>query len=313
MIDRVELHTIVGADEVEAIIEQNHLEYCTKGKKTYWESGEYGKFDGLYVKIDEHGRVEIACSLHKIWRKHAEDGKLDNSRMFCITDALACIELLQDITGIGLRTSVVHYFEVGLSLQMSSEAINYIVEVDCVEAGKETKRLFVDANYEEDRQKTSTKTKDMRKVMKIYDKTFEAEERGREGVDPHVLRIETIYKRQKVTMAEFGTRDFLEKYARRFRADWLALHFRPVMRAKAGTKVSEIAKATDIIKEGVDAYLARNRKDYKEGRLTAKQWRTIREFAEDWTNKSKDFCLVEGKEQKEYKVAINQAFKTAIL
>ncbi len=264
------------------MIDRNHLELCKMGEKTYWQSNEWGNFDGLFVKLDEHGHIQIKCSLHKVWRKHREDGKLDNSRPFCITHAIASIGLLEDMTGVDLNKATVAYFELGLNLPMSQEASEYIAEVDGVDCEKGGKALFVDANFDADRQKTSLKTKNMRKVLKMYDKSYEALDRGREDVEPNILRIETMYKRQKVPMDDFVSRAWLDKYAKRFYADWQKLKFRRELRADPGCKASQIEKAREIRRIGLDAYLNVSKQAFSARRITKKQWETIRTFARAW-------------------------------
>lgn len=196
---------------------------------------------------------------------------------------------------------------------MSREAIDYIRRVDRVDVGKEKRQLFVDANFDQDSQKTSIKTKDMRKVMKIYDKTHEALERRRSNVDENVLRVETIYKRQKIQMSQFASRVFLDKYARRFRADWIELQFDKVLVSSAGMKGSQIQKAHDIMRVGVDRFLAEARREYKSGRITKRQMRTMTDFAAKWPDLKKNFRFEPSKEEREYRQMLENQFTIAFL
>lgn len=314
MIDKVEIHKIVDFDaEAVAIIDKNHLECCTRGEKTYWQSTAWGNFDGLFLKLEPGGHLQIKCSLHKIWRKVMEDGKLDNSRMFCLTHAIESIDVLAEMVGTRLDDAEVTYFEIGLNLRMTDEAARWIAEVDGVDCQKGAKEMYIDANYEANRQKTSLKTKDMRKVLKMYDKTFEAADRGRDDVEANVLRIETMYKRQRVAMAEFRTRQWLDKYVHRFLMDWSAVRFKRYMAFAKGMKQSQVDKAREIMRVGLDEYLKVSRLDYIERRTTKKQWETIRTFARSWPDIAECFWWEQSRYEKEYREQLKSQFEIAYL
>lgn len=314
MFDRVELRARIDfdADAVD-IIDRNHLEACIKGPITFWASTEWGKFDGINMKLNTNGLVHISCSLHKLWRKWREDGKLDNSRMFTITDGIQSIGLLEQITGISMKDAEVLYFEIGMSMQMEKQGDAYISMIDSVDCAKGAKDMYIDANFAKDTQKTSLKTKDMRKVLKIYDKTHEAEDRGRAGVDANMLRVETIYKRQRIKMRDFVRRAWIDPYAMRFRNDWISLRFHQIMRAAPGMKASQIEKARVIKGGGLDAYLANGRRQYQDGAITKKQWETMRTFARSWPELEKNFEMVPTAEEKEYKSKFDRLFNTLFL
>ena len=93
------------------------------------------------------------------------------------------------------ENAVVTYYEIGITMKMKLPADEYIKQVR--EASGRV--LWNDANFPESKQKTTEKSKYFRKVLKIYDKTFEAGEKGRR-VGANILRIETIYKHQSLSL-----------------------------------------------------------------------------------------------------------------
>ena len=75
---------------------------------------------------------------------------------------------------------------------MSRDPSEYIKRVMSTDDARE---MYSDADYKKDRQKTTEKDKDKRKVLKIYDKSFEYRQKGK-AVDDNILRLETVYRRQ---------------------------------------------------------------------------------------------------------------------
>ena len=72
------------------------------------------------------------------------------------------------------------------------------------------KEFFNDANFEKNRQKTTEKSKNIKKVFKIYDKGFEARSKRR-YCDENILRIETVYKRQNIGVSEWLSNSNINK------------------------------------------------------------------------------------------------------
>ena len=136
--------------------------------------------------------------------------------------------------------------------------------------------------------------------MKIYDKTWEAREKHRK-VDNNVLRIETIYKRQKVPIKEFESEAFCGRLATRFMRDWLRLEFVRHVESDKGMKQSQIEKAKQILDIGVEAYLAECKRLYNERRITKKTWETCRIFARSWPDIADKFRMDEGRHEREYR------------
>lgn len=298
MWDKIVMAKKVGQDEADTIIRVNHLEECARGEQVYYQSTAYGNFENIFIHLKD-GRVQVKCSLHKVWAK-LTTGLLDNSRRFTMTDARVAIAMLLKHIGATEDGWIISYFEIGLNLRMEHDPLEYIAQVTSIGGDEDEKEMFNDANWVKWRQKTTERSRNYKKVLKIYDKTWEASEKHRK-VDNNVLRIETIYKRQKVPIKEFGSAVFCGKLATRFMRDWLRLEFVRHVEAEKGMKLSQIEKAKQIIDIGVEAYLAECKRLYMERRMTKKAWETCRIFARSWPDIADKFRMAEGSHEREYR------------
>ena len=160
--------------------------------------------------------------------------------------------------------------------------------------------LWNDANFDDYRQATTNKSKYVRKVLKVYDKTFEAGEKGRR-VGDNILRIETMYRHQSVPMLEFIDYYFLSKIGRIFYKDWSEIRFVRELSALKGIKISQLDKAREIHRIGVTRYKEHYKQMYIDGKLTKKQWETIRNFANSWPKECGKYVEEIGELEKEFK------------
>ncbi|UVS04247.1 hypothetical protein NXX67_22655 [Bacteroides fragilis] len=69
-----------------------------------------------------------------------------------------------------IENAVVTYYEIGITMKMSLPADSYIKQMYEVSG----KLLWNDANYSAFKQQTTEKSKYFRKILKVYDKSFEA-------------------------------------------------------------------------------------------------------------------------------------------
>lgn len=299
MWDKIVMTKKVGSDEADTIIRVNHLEECARGEQVYYQSTAYGNFENIFIHL-KNDRVQVKCSLHKVWAK-LTTGLLDNSRRFTMTDARVAMAMLMEHIGAGKEGWTVSYFEIGLNLRMDDEPIRYIEQVTGIRQEDGEREMFNDANWVKHHQLTTERSRNFKKVMKIYDKTWEAREKKRKDVDERVLRIETIYKRQKVPVEEFISEAFGRRLASRFMRDWLRLEWRRYMEAEKGMKQSQIDKARRIIEIGTEAYMEECRRLYMERRMTKKAWETCRTFARSWPSIADKFTMAEGPHEREYR------------
>ena len=286
----------------------NRLQLCTKGKQAYYESSAYGNFEGLYVNIIGNV-VHVKCSLHKLYYKELS-GSLDNSQMFTVSNALKAINTLFDRLGIDRATTKVTYYEIGLNIQVEADPAEYINLVRSI-GETEEKELFNDANFRKNRQKTTEKGRSIKKVLKIYDKGFEARSKGHD-VTGNILRIETMYRRQSIPLSEFTSKSNLKKVYERFYRDWNSIEYQRRIEADKGIKPSQMERARNIIELGREMYLKQNKELFLNGDISKMRWETIRTFVKNWDSLKSKFRFKPDNKEVEYRNELNKAFKIAI-
>ena len=115
------------------------------------------------------------------------------------------------------------------------------------------------------------------------------------------MRIETMYRHQSVPMLEFIDCYFLSKIGRIFYKDWSEIRFVRELSALKGIKISQLDKAREIHRIGVTRYKEHYKQMYIDGKLTKKQWETIRNFANSWSKECGKYVEEIGELEKEFK------------
>lgn len=302
MFDKIIFKAKIDTNDIDTIVLKNYLEQCTEGDELYYKSTAYANFDGCFIEI-RGDTLKCKCSIHKLYSK-GKSGELDNSRPMTFANASKTIrELLLRLCA-KMENVIVTYYEIGVTMKMSMPADAYIRQVEEA-AGR---LLWNDANYPEFRQKTTEKSKYFRKVLKIYDKTYEAGEKGRD-VGSNILRIETVYKHQAVRLTELLDNIYLNKIGRIFYKDWSEMQFARELQATKGVKLSQLDKAREIQRIGVTRYKERYKAMYQAGRLTKKQWETIRTFANGWQKEKAKYIEEIGPLEMEFKEKLISCFQ----
>lgn len=306
MFDRITLKAKIDTSDIDTIVLRNYLEQCTEGDEIYYKSTAYSNFDGCNIEI-RGDTLKCSVSINKLYYR-GKSGKLDNSRPITFRMAVKTIDELLLRLCVRAENVVVTYYEIGLTMRMHHPANEYIKVVDRADE----KIMWNDANYPEYRQRTTEKSKYYRKILKIYDKTFEAKEKKR-SLPGNILRIETIYKHQSVPLLQLTDIVFMEKMGRIFYRDWYELRFDRDIAPAKGAKISQIDKAREIYRLGVTRYKQRYKDLYKEGRLTKKQWETIRNFVNKWSEEMINYEEVIGALEQEFKEKLLSYYQTAII
>lgn len=65
--------------------------------------------------------------------------------------------------------------------------------------------------------------------------------------------------------------------------------------------MSQIDKARELLRLGIERYKDKHKKLYQEGKLTKKQWETIRNFARSWPEEKNKYKEIEREEEKEFR------------
>ena len=293
MFDKVNIKARIDVDDIDTIVLRNYLEQCTEGDELFYKSTAFANFDGCFIEV-RGSTLKCKCSINKLYEKE-QSGKLDNSKPMTFRNAVRTINALLNRLCVKAENAVVTYYEVGVTMKMPRPATEYISLCEEV-AGRV---MWNDANYPVDRQKTSEKSKFYRKVLKIYDKTFEGTSKGRK-VEHNVLRVETVYRHQQIPLLELISNDTMMKIGRVFYNDWNEARFIRDVEA-IGVKMSQLDKAREMVRLGVDRYKEKYKALYMEGKLTKKQWETIRNFARLWTKEKEKYKEIERDEEKEFR------------
>lgn len=293
MFDKVIIKARIDVGDIDTIVLRNYLEQCTEGDELFYKSTAYANFDGCFIEV-RGSALKCKCSINKLYEKE-QSGKLENSKPMTFRNAVRTINVLLNRLCVKPENAVVTYYEVGVTMKMLRPATEYISL--CQEVSGRV--LWNDANYPVERQKTTEKSKYYRKVMKIYDKTFEGISKGRK-VEHNVLRVETVYRHQQVPLVELMSNETMSKIGRVFYNDWNAARFVRDVEA-VGVKMSQLEKARELVRMGVERYRKKYKALYMDGKLTKKQWETIRNFARSWTDEKEKYKEIERDEEREFR------------
>lgn len=293
MFDKIIIKARIDVGDIDTIVLRNYLEQCTEGDELFYKSTAYANFDGCFVEV-RGGTLKCKCSINKLYEKE-QSGKLDNSKPMTFRNAVRTINTLLNRLCVKAENAVVSYYEVGVTMKMPRPATEYIsLMEEC--AGRV---MWNDANYPVDRQKTTEKSKYYRKVLKAYDKTFEGISKGRK-VGNNILRVESVYRHQSVPLLELISNETMAKIGRVFYNDWSGTRFVREIEPSPGVKMSQIDKAREVSRMGVDRYKEKYKAMYMEGKLTKKQWETIRNFARSWPDEKSKYTEIIRDEEKEF-------------
>ena len=314
MFDRITIKATITDDECAHLASLHHLEAYTNesGTRVKYRSTEYKNLSGIFVTIDKN-KLTVSLSLHKYW-KMKNFGRLRNDDLFTVSEAKSAFEMLLFENGLIAAKTKVTYFEIGMNMNVSYDPLTFMELVRYIPRKNDivsNKQMFVDANYRINRQKTTEKHSDIRKYFKIYDKGWEMQEKKRIPIDNYILRIETVYKRHNERSDSFFTDENIKRLVNRFFLDWKDLVFIRTVRADKGRRKSEIERARILINTSPEEYIAKIKDDLRDGILTTKQYRTIREFVRDFDEDK--FRTVISPQEQEYKRLFSSVFQKSRL
>lgn len=113
-------------------------------------------------------------------------------------------------------------------------------------------------------------------------------------------------------MTELTDNFFLSKVGRIFYKDWSEICFVRELSAAKGVKISQLDRAREIYRIGVTRYKERYKQLYLDGKLTKKQWETIRNFANGWPEERKKYVEEIGELEREFKDKLLAGYQTGI-
>ena len=293
------------AERFEELAERNKLQKCSEGNTVYYKSTPEAKLSGLYMQT-KGNKLKINCSLHKQFY-YRLFGRLDNSGQFTMYNAMWMISNLFEEIGIEQKNGFITQYEIGLNIPTDRPPMEYIGLIRRI--GE--KDFYVDAYFKKNRQKTTEKSRTIRKYFKVYDKGFEMSDRKRQphDNDPNILRIETVLKREKIKVTEFFSKKHLNKIATQFIKDWRTVEFERKIIGAKGTHQSQVTMARQIVEMGIEGYNNYILKQKQRGALSERNYRTAREFARDWNEHKKNYTLIPSELEKEYREKLESTFK----
>jgi hypothetical protein len=310
MFDQMQILVCFELSELERVAAANKMESYTKGGKTIYQiPDKVSQFCGIWFKI-ENRRATLKFSLHKQYYK-AKFGNLDNSKMFTMAQTRYIFELLENI-GVDAAKAKAKYFEIGLNIPVPQPAIDYIKDIQSV--GAKEKETFIDANWTKNRQRTTARTKSLKKIFKVYDKIWEMCDRAKvpqiEQTDGGILRVETIYKRQSKNIADLFNPKSLQTLARQFYADWINAAFAKKLESK-GANSGQRSNAKRIFAVGLEGFYSEIKSQYQSGEITRAAYRTQKAFADNWTANSLKFRQITTETETTFKNRFKLLMKTA--
>jgi hypothetical protein len=318
LFDKITIRAKISDEQCVHLKDIHHLQVWTNSDSSQvnYRSSQYANSTGIQVLITNN-KVTLNCSLHKYWEKR-NFGKLRNDTVFTISESKAAFEMLLFENGFTAHKVRVVMFEIGLNLYVSYDPITFIELANyMVPMSGGAKVMFVDANYHQNRQRTTLKHSDIRRYFKIYDKGFERAKKEKKAgrietiseSDEKILRIETVHKRINKRADEFFSDSFLKPLIQRFWLDWKDLCFTRDVRAQKGSRKSEVIRARNIINIGAEQYLQQIKQEYKDKKLTEKQYRTDREFIRDFEQHPERFKVIISPQEKEYNSLLYRVYK----
>lgn len=321
MFDKITIEAVVSDDACLHLANVHSLwtTVDNSGSAVRYGTSTVSRINGVDLRINVTNRCNILTmkvSLHKFWKLRTK-GVLRNDDLFTMSEAKAAFSDFLFEYGLLPENVWVKQFEIGMNMPVSCDPLTFIRKAKGVVY--HDKLMYADVNFPPDRQRTTEKSRYFRKYFKMYDKSYEIYEkkRGKARLDAqgdhYILRVETVFRRHKERGDSLFSDENLKRLANRFYADWKNLFFAKKIHALKGAKKSEVERAEKIINEGAEFYLERMKKDFDEQGMTAKQYRTIREFVRDFKKNNDRYEIVTSCEETEYNRLLEQEFNKAKL
>lgn len=296
--------------EIEKIVQFNKLQTNSKAGKRYYDNMNTKNIsDGYYLRIETNSRLKLAVSLHK-YKNLIENKGYVNYDLFTMPQAIKAVQELRKRTGIELHDLNVYKFEIGMNLYLSKDCRRYMDIMESIGVSENKRDFFVNPKFKNQRTKTTYFYREMRKYFKVYDKNFEMTEKRRKEVTGHqnILRIETVYNRvENMTMQKFLSPDNIQKLAEQFLKDWRTVKFSSLPSVPKGTSISKQELCAEILKHGSERVLLEAREKLKDGVLTPKKFRRIREFiVHEWETFKTTLSINMSDEEREFRAELSK-------
>lgn len=298
--------------EVSQVVETNRLNTNTRNGNVFYDNLEMKNIrDRFYLRIETNNRLKLECSLHK-YTTYKETGSYINFDLFTMNQAeQTARELIQQI-GLNPENIKVYSFEIGMNIVTNKDCREYLDRMRAIGILDNMREFAPNQKYKDKRVIVTPFHREIKKVYKAYDKAFEMNEKKRTELPQNVniLRIETVYRRMdKLPFGKFFSPVYLGKLVETFKRDWRSLQFDIEISTPKGTSQLKIDLSKRIIRQGKEAVLKDARQRHKNGLITIKQFRTIREFVSfEWDSFKSKVKVIQGAEEQEFREKFNNTF-----
>jgi hypothetical protein len=188
---------------------------------------------------------------------------------------------------------------------MSKDCRQYIDRMRAIGTLDNKREFAPNQKYKDKRVIVTPFHREIKKVYKAYDKAFEMNEKKRieHPKNVNILRIETVYRRvEKMPFTKFFTIDYLGNLLKIFERDWRSLEFDIELSTPKGTSSAKINLCKSLIKYGKTAVLQDAKIRNKNGLITDRHYRTVREFANnEWDYFKRKVKVIQSSEEQEFR------------
>jgi len=299
--------------EIKQIVKNNNLQTNSKAGKIYYDNmNTKNRLDKFYIRIESNHHMKLMVSFHKYYNL-LKTGRYDNSNLFNMNEVSKTAESIGTETGLKMDELNVYGYEIGMNLYLSKDCRKYLDKIQTIGILEAKREFFVNPKYKNERLKTTYFYREMRKVFKVYDKNFEMTEKKRitNPEYPFILRIETVFNRvEKMTMLKFLSPDNMQRMTDQFLRDWRTIGFDCELSVPKGTNIVRVDLCKEILRNGTDKVLSDAKEKHKQGFLTEKQFRRIREFIQnEWDTFKTVIKKRQSIEEQEFRKVFEYAFK----
>lgn len=306
----------ISESDLEQIVTHNNLKTNTKDGVVYFDNEKEKFKHGYYMRIETKGviRLKLECSLHKYYC-YRTIGRQVNWSLFTFSNAVTAIEMLKENTGLPIEQMKVTYYEIGANLYMSKDCKQYIDGIQSIGDATNQRTMFVNPRYKGERIRTTVFHRHMKKIYKIYDKVFEMKDKARTDMPadiPYILRIESTLRRvEDLTVEALLSSSSRAKLTTKFLKDWRTAQFEPIVSVPKGTHQRKVDLCAEIIKHGREHVLNLAKEEYKNGRLTDRRYRDIREFVtHEWETFKDGIKILKSPNEIEFRERLNDVVDT---
>lgn len=245
---------------------------------------------GIYMRLATAPKqktevLTLSFSLHKFYNSITNKA-YQNYNDFTFAAANKAYNIMLELLNIDLSQAQVKKYELGINILCPLNPQSYMAELSHITINGKDARIEEDIHQREYKQYSTHKTRDKRSVYIFYDKTFEARSKikdpaKRVAIPDNIMRIEKDNTRpsEKIYFNQLFAPCFqrlaLQEFRRRF-VD--GLHYKATSIKTKGVTSKQIEVSQQLRKHGLEASQQHYKDLYKQGFISAKQYRYFNEL-----------------------------------